>query len=244
MVATVYIWNKDAQGGVGHAAIDVSGSHCSFWPGGNGYDQKNAITKARVPSYNMPDYNSDVASEGRHADHAITIHGLDENAMMRKWNEIKNQSYSFGDRNCAACVADLLKAGSGMKPDFAVRAYPSEYMSTQGLNAYVAKMARTSADAYAITTQQHKVWTPEAARSYAAGLPYRMEQREIARQEKLAQDTAARAAKQARKDSVRSPKRRSSRDSDSDQSYHSARSHLSNYSQGESQGQSQGHSRR
>jgi hypothetical protein len=214
MTVTVYIWDKDTQG-VGHAAVDVNGNYCSFWPGEGGYDGKNAVNKDRVPSANH-DYYQDYNGEERAHDRAVTIEGLDEAAMLRKWGEMRSKPYSFTDQNCSTVVGKMLEAGAGMKPTFPVKAYPSEYMTDGGYNTYIAKAAAKALDTYAVARKLHNVWTPALAHDFAAELPGRV-QALIAKQQ---------------------PRRSSG--SDSDQSYHSARSHLSN----SSQGRSQGHSRR
>jgi hypothetical protein len=263
-VAYVYVWNKDNQGGVGHASVQIPGAYCSFWPGGEGYGMRDVLAKERVASENMESYVHDTYGEGRpyvdaygqdqvaprDADKVIEVRGLDGAAMLAKWNEIKNDRYSFGDRNCAATVADILKAGSGLQPDFPVRAYPGDYIpsegiSNKGLNRYLAQAVTSTlakgANVAAIATKQHKVWTPEAAGRFAEGLTGRIvqHQAQLAQQQaELAQKQARREQKQAQREAMKSPKRRSSQDSDgSSQSYHSARSHLSDYNQPQDQNQ-------
>jgi hypothetical protein len=258
-VAYVYVWNNDNQGGVGHASVQIPGAYCSFWPGGDGYGMKNVLAKERVASDNMESYTHDTYGEGspyvdehgqervapREADHVIEVRGLDGAAMLAKWNEIKDDPYSFGDRNCAATVADILKAGSGLEPDFAVRAYPGDYIPTEGIsskgvNSYLAKAVTTTlakgANVAAIATKQHKVWTPESAGRFAGGLSSRIVQRQV----ELARQQARREQKQAKRETEINPKRRSSRDSGSgsERSYHSARSRLSDSSQSRGHGYS------
>jgi len=181
MTVTVSIWNR-GEDGVGHAAVDVNGRYCSFWPGGDGYSDKNAVQKQSVRSANHS-YNEDLGAEGRYPDVQVQLEGLNERAMLQKWDELKGERYSFAKTNCSTVAAEMLKAGSGMRPDFRVAAWPSEYMP-QGL---LYRVAGGAIDSYVYATGQQTVWTPEQVTQFARGIDHAQQ---LAQQEALAREQA------------------------------------------------------
>jgi hypothetical protein len=158
MTVEVFVWYKDDKGGVGHAAVSVNGNYCSFWPGGDGYGMKNAVMKDSVSSATN-DYAGDCAAEGRGPNRKVVLEGLDEARMWQEWGQLQLKDYSFEKMNCSTVVAEMLKAGSGLKPDFELKARPGDYLP-QGLLANMANK-------YASLTRKDKVWTPEYVAKFA-----------------------------------------------------------------------------
>ena len=181
MTVTVNIWNRGADG-VGHAAVDVGGRYCSFWPGADGYSDKNTVRKDRVPS-TTNNFNEDLRDEGRRPDVQIQFEGLNERAMLRKWNELKVEKYSFSKTNCSTVVAKMLESGSGMRPSFPLAAWPSEYMPP-GL---LARVAGGAIDTYVYATGQQKVWTPEQVHTFTQEIAHAQN---LAREEAIAREQA------------------------------------------------------
>ncbi|VTR93146.1 Uncharacterized protein OS=Acidiphilium multivorum (strain DSM 11245 / JCM 8867 / AIU301) GN=ACMV_24800 PE=4 SV=1 [Gemmata massiliana] len=123
-MATVIIWNNNlftfGHSIVGHAAINITDYwnpvqtaslpyYASFWPEGSA---KLMQTRHAEPT---PNFFAALDIEGYVPDHIIRIHGLDENKMLAKWNEIRSKSkvhYKLVRKNCATVAARVLKKGS------------------------------------------------------------------------------------------------------------------------------------
>jgi len=140
------------------------------------------VRKDRVPS-TTNNFNEDLRDEGRRPDVQIQFEGLNERAMLRKWNELKVEKYSFSKTNCSTVVAKMLESGSGMRPSFPLAAWPSEYMPP-GL---LARVAGGAIDTYVYATGQQKVWTPEQVHTFTQEIAHAQN---LAREEAIAREQA------------------------------------------------------
>jgi hypothetical protein len=109
---------------VGHASLDISfnqglgrAEYVSWWPapGSSGY---NPVGSALA----QPAFMDDCVSEGTYSApelpyRSILFGGLDEDKMRARWQTIKRTGhYQMYYNNCAATVADVLRAGGADLP--------------------------------------------------------------------------------------------------------------------------------
>ncbi len=120
------LWSSDSSGrihlqrpgiNVGHASLDISlneglgkAEYVSWWP----MDALEGMIWSRAGVQN---FKADCESEGppgnpRLPDRTVDFGGLDEDKMRAKWHEIfAKTNYQMLYDNCAATIADILRAG-------------------------------------------------------------------------------------------------------------------------------------
>ena len=123
----LYVWwpHRDRNAGffphidVGHASLDISlnqgvgrAEYVSWWPapGSTGYNPAGSGLSRRA-------FMDDCVSEGTQSApqlpyRTVVFGGLDEDKMRARWQAIKRTgNYQMYFNNCAATVADVLRAG-------------------------------------------------------------------------------------------------------------------------------------
>jgi hypothetical protein len=111
MMVLVFIWlpkrRNTASGSetdIGHGAMIVKNQYVSNWPG-------TAWSIVYGPGQ-ANSFEDDVAAEGGQAQLIYRIDGLNEDAMVAKWKDMKTDlKYSFPTYNCFTTVAEVLSAG-------------------------------------------------------------------------------------------------------------------------------------
>lgn len=114
MTTTVYVWRTFASssrkfGGFGHVALKVGADYLSFWPPEDEEERQ---------SYSFA-FQEDLERCGRKPDREIPIKGLDEPAILGKWEELSSRAFDDFDFNCCSMAAELLKFGFNESMDAA-----------------------------------------------------------------------------------------------------------------------------
>ncbi|MCE6074378.1 hypothetical protein FS764_08490 [Agrobacterium vitis] len=142
----VYFWPYRSINRVGHASLRISvgqgnglDTYVSWWPSRDGSSPVSPHT-----------YDDDVAIEGPPKG-IVSISGLDEAAMRRKWKQMlaRHPNYDFIGQNCSWAVKVILDVGTG----YNLGAEGADY-----LNA---------------TTIPYGTWTPRKVYTYATLLKIR-----------------------------------------------------------------------
>jgi hypothetical protein len=127
-MVVVFIWNYRGKNlAWGHASLLVDeGSpagrvYISWWPSATGREPiiPYAIGPLqniyRAPAIKGRNYVQDIRDEEQQPDHRIELHGLDETAIKKWWDNFHrgaNQWTTLG-QNCSTTVAEALQAGGG-----------------------------------------------------------------------------------------------------------------------------------
>lgn len=106
MTTTVYVWRTFSNssrkfGGFGHVALGIGAHYLSFWPPEE-HGKKQSFSYA---------FQEDLARCGCKPDRKITIPGLDEKAIIRKWQTLSTKSFDNIEFNCCTMAAQLLMFG-------------------------------------------------------------------------------------------------------------------------------------
>lgn len=116
MATIVHIWTL-TSGNVGHVSISVKDRYVSFWPSSPA--GKNDFKLGETHEPNFPgSYRHDKKLERRECDFNVVLGNLDEDLMIKLWEEFKNnpKKYNMVKQNCSTVAAWLLEAGSGISP--------------------------------------------------------------------------------------------------------------------------------
>lgn len=98
----------------GHVAVQASGNYYSFWPGrGKKLERNLGLTKAAPADFEKVSYAVDRDGMGYERDVAVSINGLNEQAMRTEWNRIKSNAthYQLFNTNCCTVSGRLLNVG-------------------------------------------------------------------------------------------------------------------------------------
>lgn len=106
MTTTVYVWRTFSNtsrkfGGFGHVALGVGPHYLSFWPPEH-HGKEQSFSYA---------FEEDLARCGCKPDRKIPISGLDEKAIIRKWQSLSAKSFDNIEFNCCTMAAQLLMFG-------------------------------------------------------------------------------------------------------------------------------------
>lgn len=119
-MATVYVWLPgDPQktnffhGISGHISIATTYGYYSFWPGRKGGRENIGLIYPTPAFFDRQSVSEDEAGMEYDVDLQTTITGLDERAMDREWNIIKDNAtkYKLLDTNCCTVSGRLLHVG-------------------------------------------------------------------------------------------------------------------------------------
>jgi hypothetical protein len=106
----VFIWlpkRRKSETDIGHGSMLIArgGNYVSNWPG----SWYSIFYGKGQPA---PDFSSDESSEGGSPQLMYRLDGLDEEAMVDRWTEMKKDlTYSFPTFNCFTTVAEVISAG-------------------------------------------------------------------------------------------------------------------------------------
>jgi hypothetical protein len=101
-VVPIGVGREDGTPTAGHASMAFEGGYVS-WTGGGRFHAPGVVTT----------YDDDVAEYGSEPHEVVSISGLDEVAIGKWWQEVreKQANYLLVGFNCAKVVAYALKAG-------------------------------------------------------------------------------------------------------------------------------------
>ncbi|HOH62334.1 MAG TPA: RHS repeat-associated core domain-containing protein, partial [Bacilli bacterium] len=106
----------------GHASMMLdNGEYISWWPNTDTKDtiiEYNLLIKSiyTAKAYEKRTYKQDEEEEKHSPDFVIDIQGLDEDAILKWWNDFKTNNYwKTFSQNCSTTIADGLAAGGGDK---------------------------------------------------------------------------------------------------------------------------------
>jgi hypothetical protein len=105
-MVSVHVWKPSGQN-TGHASLSAGPSgYISWWPDSS----KKFLSAPGDPRQKLSD---DEAEEGKAADFQVLIARLDENAILRWWENFERQKgdWELYNLNCAHVVVLALKAG-------------------------------------------------------------------------------------------------------------------------------------
>ncbi len=160
----IYAWSPSFAGNIGHAALDISfgqgagrADYVSWWPA----ESINLKSFRSLPG-DARTFPSDCHHEGGLPGAAVEVRCLDEDRMRARWGEIQRRgNYSLYFHNCAATVADVLRAG-GAALSADVRWFIESHGSFLWMPADVIRLARWINNySSAIEQQRAQGWKPE-----------------------------------------------------------------------------------
>jgi hypothetical protein len=130
MVVKVYIWmpkvGKAVRGSVistamqgrfskeavsyGHVALEIPGrAYMSYWPPDEEMRMEGKVSAATLS------YRQDKDECNGDADHTISIHNLDEDALLAYWRQTKGQPFNVWRHNCCTIATMAIHAGFNSK---------------------------------------------------------------------------------------------------------------------------------
>ena len=157
MTTTVHIW-RNASGNVGHVSLSVGTQYVSFWPSDSAGKKDVKIGTTHEPAF-PSSYKVDRRLEQRDCDHAVTLHKIDEPALLKCWETFKTnpKSYNMVKYNCSTVVAWLLQEGSAMTPGSTSGISISDWV-TNPIQRWLLKLKYFG--------DQIDMWTPDDVHRY------------------------------------------------------------------------------
>jgi hypothetical protein len=90
---------------VGHASIQIGETYVSFYPQDSSKAYKGDVDSRLVA------FSKEVASRGK-PDRTVELRNLNTSRMLRRWREMRQNSYNLLRSNCSNIVVELLKEGA------------------------------------------------------------------------------------------------------------------------------------